>query len=202
MMDVTSNPLVALYFACKKTSSIISKDGEVVVFSRRALPALNPFVNIIADTYRLLGNANVDLENYYYRAMQQEYCVSLQYPDWVHEHRENIVSFRSQVSQPHLVESFETSIRQKNQQGKFIIFPNKIEKYSRDHYVVIDSLKVIEKDDRMIIKRIIIPEVKKEMILNDLEKVGISNARLFADDPGAVFADVKKKQEERFRLRL
>ena len=45
MMDVTSNALVALYFACQPSSASKASDGEVVAFSSYVYTAFNPYIN-------------------------------------------------------------------------------------------------------------------------------------------------------------
>ena len=198
MMDVTSNPLVALYFACRETSSKKSNDGEVAVFSKRAFPALNPYVNVIADTYRLIGNVNTSIDTFYYKAMKQDYCISLQYPDWEKDIANRVESFRQQVSQLYLVESYELSTRQKNQQGKYILFPNKVVRDGRKEWLVSDDLMSIDKNDKSIIKRYIIPADRKKGIMDDLNKLGINEEHLFADNIEIVFNSVREKQVSRF----
>lgn len=200
MMDVTSSALVALYFACQESSGNPSSDGEIVVFSDYPTLAVNAIANIVADTYRLTGNAFTPLESYYYRAIKQDYSVSLQFSNWENEHENAILSFRQSLSRPFLVNSFEVSTRQKNQQGKFILFPNSIVDSDEDDvaFVTGDLIK-LSKDDPMIIKRYIVPSRLKGEILRNLSVLGISKEYLFADSIDTVFEAVKKHQESRYK---
>ncbi len=200
MMDVTSNALVALYFACQKSENHSTDDGEIVAFSGFPVPAITATANIIADTYRLTENALTDLETYYYRGVKQDYAVRLQYPNWEIEHKNAIVSFRNSISQPTIVHSFESSTRQKNQQGKYILFPNRISGPDEDgEIVVLNELVTLTKEDPLILKRFIIPASAKDEILCQLPILGISKEVLFADNVDVVFSAVKERQEARYK---
>ena len=200
MMDVTSSALVALYFACQESNRNRKADGEIIVFSDYPTLAINANANIVADTYRLTGNAFTPLESYYYRAIKQDYAISLQYPNWEKEHGNAIQHFRQSLSRPFLVDSFEVSTRQKNQQGKFILFPNTIVDSEEDDtlFVTGDLIK-LSKHDPLIIKRYIVPNELKEEILRSLSVLGISKEYLFADSVDTVFEAVKKHQESRYK---
>ena len=196
MMDVTSNALVALYFACKKAD----RDGEVVAFSYYSLPAINPYANMIADTYRLLWGAYTDVGTYYYRAVKQDYSILIQRPGWESADKKKITSFAEKFKKPLLVESFEISTRQKNQQGKFILFPNKIGKLGGNGPLyVFDDLVRMEKTDKTILKRYIIPKELKPDLRKRLSVLGISEEYLFADNIDTVFESVKQRQLKRFQ---
>lgn len=197
LMDVTANALVALYFACQRSKEYPDEDGEVVAFSGFCVPALDTFANIIADTYRLTQNSFTPLENYFYRAVKQNYAIILQYPNWETEHENSINSFRTKISRPLLINSIECSTRQKNQQGKFILFPNELYE-GQEEWNVCDRLVRLSKDSASVIKRIIIPASIKSTILSQLSLLGISKEFLFADSVEAVFAAVKKHQESRY----
>ena len=198
LLDVTTSALVALFFACRKCSdSNLSQDGEVVVFSMRSLPALNSYANIIADTYRLIGDVRTPVERYYYKAIQQSYSISLKDPEWEQLDELRIHSFMQNFTSPLLVEAFESSLRQKNQQGKYILFPNTTSKVLDKDYII-DELVTLEKNDKSIIKRIIIPEGSKDKILQQLQLLGVKEEFLFADNIDTVFRNVKEHQEQRF----
>ncbi len=200
MMDVTSSALVALYFACQQSKDMNICDGEVVVFSNVALPASNVFANIIADTYRLTKNSITRVTNYCYRALQQDYCISEVFSGWENKIEEISNHISEKIKRPLLVESFENSIRQKNQQGKYLIFPNKItdEKNINDRDLI-SFLVVLEKDDPSIVKRIIIPAEIKKDILTKLKLLGITEEFLFADNKDTVLKSVVERQTDRYR---
>ena len=198
MLDVTSSALVALYFACQKCSNPnISQDGEIIVFSQHSLPANNIYANIIADTYRLTVNASTTIENFYYRAMQQDYCIALLHSNWKQNIEESAKSFSRKISVPLLVEAFESSSRQKNQQGKFLLFPNRIAS-NIGPIMIVDELVRMEKNDKTIIKRFLSPHEIKETTLEKLSMLGITEEFLFADNVDTVLKCVKRRQEKRF----
>lgn len=96
-----------------------------------------------------------------------------------------------------IVNAVEGSTRQKNQQGKFILFPNSLFEKRGEKYVTDDLVKLSKEDER-VVKQIIIPANMKTELLDQLSVLGISNEVLFADSIEAVFESVKKHQESRY----
>ncbi len=199
MMDVTTNALVALYFACQISKTHPNDDGEVVVFSGIPTPIINSAANIVADTYRLTGNAFTSVENYYYRGVKQDYAITLQYPGWEKMDKAQIDRFCDLIARPFLVGAPESSVRQKNQQGMFILFPDAItDPDENGKRFVIGDLAKMSKDDESIIRRLIIPASIKQELLIKLKILGISTEFLFADNVDTVFEAVKNHQQARF----
>ena len=184
MMDVTSNALVALYFACQ-SSEEKEQDGEVVVFSDYVLSAFLPIPNAIADTAPLCDNAITSVSTVYYRAKQQPYYGREGYPNSDGMDKASVERFRTLTSRPLIVDVGNLTERQKNQQGKFIIFPNVARRFNKE-YSYWDELVVLKKNDKMIQKRIIVPAAIKKSILAQLNRFGISKDYLFADDVDTV----------------
>lgn len=200
LMDVTSNALVALFFACQHFNESECCDGEVVAFSSYSLSAINPYVNIVADTYRLTANAYTSIETYYYRAIQQYYSIILQNRNWEKPSKASIHRFIQKFNRPLLVDGFDAIARQKNQHGKYYLFPNKIIQAEPDgNSYISDGLVEMDKDDEMIIKRLIIPKEMKKEIVDKLRLFGISKEFLFADSIETVLESVKQKQVNRFK---
>lgn len=195
MMDVTSNALVGLYFACQSDAKNPDADGEVVAFSGYIYSGFNPFINAIADTARLEGNTIQDYNNFYYKITRQPYFSGEIAPDNELERRAEI--FRSVTTRPLIVDVGDISTRQINQQGKFIIFPNKPHYFSHDlRWKTYEELVKLEKNDRMVIKEIIVPHSIKQKVLKDLERVGITEQYLFADNVDLVCRRIVEKQKE------
>lgn len=185
MMDVTSNALVALYFACQKSEDKIEHDGEVVVFSDYVHSAFLPIPNAIADTAPLCHNAITPISAVLFRAKKQPYYGREGYPYSDGMDKDSVERFRKLTSKPLIVDVGNLTERQKNQHGKFIIFPNIARKFNKE-YSIWDELVVLNKNNRMIQKRIIIPAATKDIILTQLKRFGISKDYLFADDVDTV----------------
>lgn len=178
LLDVTFNPLVALYFA----SLDDKEDGEVFVFEYNDSDRANyPVVNAIAETYKFAFGTFKSLSLFFRDVIEQSYFVEqkskfLDKNDkyggkWIKECCENLIFV-------HATEQIE---RQKLQQGFYILFPNEIEKYG-DDYCFNKMIQPIGKDNRQIKERFIIKKERKLEILKKLEFLGISEATLFADN--------------------
>ena len=123
LLDVTANPLVALYFA----SSDDSKDGEVFAFEYDDSDRTNyPFINGIAETYKFAFGSFPSLSSFYRDIKEQPYFVEqkshfIDRDDkaggrWIKECCRGLV----------FVNATEQIERQKLQQGFYILFPNEI----------------------------------------------------------------------------
>ena len=74
MLDVTENPLVALYFACISNEQEKTKDGEVVVF--KAIDediTVYPVEKAIAETYKFARTTWTYLETFFENIIEQPY---------------------------------------------------------------------------------------------------------------------------------
>ena len=188
LLDMTKNSLVALYFACKGNED---KDGEVFVFEGVSVSAYNPFVNAIADTYRLASPISNSINDFYYRVMKQPYFSSRTFPNWEREKPKYEILENLFVN--YFVEVGSVLERQKNQHGCFILFHNLCD----DGYMR-NELKKIEKDSPIIKKRIIISSSAKKDLINQLKRFGVSKEFLFADDVDNVIEVIKGENKKRF----
>lgn len=183
MMDVTGNALVALYFACRNSD----EDGNVAVFSGKTVSAYNVFVNIISDTYRLTNNAITHLDTYSYLVFKQPYASSLLFPEWETDPSRKDILVKL-LQKPLIVDVGAVNQRQINQDGKFILFPNKItNKYILNEIVTLDS------SSELIRACIDIPKECKLRILNQLKLVGITESFLFPDKIESVCNMIKDR---------
>lgn len=186
LLDVSANPLVALFFACQGEDE---KDGEVIIFKKNIHHnAVYPITNGIADSYRLAEYGEISLDSFLNLVKKQPY--SAEHYN-IFSNGEKRQSFNSNYVQGVckelvFVQSKEVSIRQKIQQGEFILFPNKIENRLGDELWFINMIDEIPKDKEHIYSRIIINADSKKEIRKQLSIFGINKGTLFADNIDAV----------------
>lgn len=191
MMDVTENALVALYFACRRNTQM---DGEVIAFSGVLRSAYDPTANIVADTYRLTGNAYTEVKNYRFRALSRPYSTRLLYPNWENSSQQVIKDFANMLKSPIFIEAGTVCERQKNQNGKFILFPSRI----HHNQFVMDDLIKLDKKSKYIVKTIRIPSECKNLFLSQLKRFGITDDFLFCDNIDEVCKCIVDGQKERY----
>lgn len=179
LLDVTSNPLAALYFA----SINDEEDGEVFVFEYNDSDRANyPVINAIAETYKFAFGTFKSLSLFFRNVIEQPYFAEQkskfinesdnQGGKWIKECCEDLI----------FVNATEQIERQRLQQGFYILFPNEIEKFGDDDFCFNKIIKPIKKDDKRIKGKIIIKKDGKAEIRKKLEFLGISEATLFADN--------------------
>lgn len=189
MMDVTANALVALYFACQDSKDNPNTTGEVVVFSDYVYTAFSSIANVIADTASFSMSAYMSVKTFYYRVSQQPYYVRRKYPDDSKYQEKVLVRFCAALKQPIIVDVGNITERQKNQQGKFIMFPNEM-RIIGDELMLTDDLVELPKDSDMVVKRILVDKDAKEEILLQLQRFGITKDFLFSDSMDTVNAEI------------
>lgn len=187
LLDVTTNPLVALYFSCqpekiKNESDVeIESDGEVVVFC-----AFKDSIKYHdSDTVSVISNIakrpkDFDLSE----APKSEkeikaFNATQKIQLLLHEIRHEKPHFESKIQRSHLesvvfVRPLLDNPRIIKQEGAFILFGIKNKKT--------DPAKISEiYFPRVRRPRLVIPASKKESILNELEILGVSNGTIFPD---------------------
>lgn len=194
LLDVTENALVALYFACFGQPDA---DGEVFVFFNKNSHVGNaPVINAIADTYRLTREAPYSLEHFFNAAVNQSYFAE-------HKHIFEICNDKINHAEwiegcckgPLFVHAPVHTLRQQLQQGRFILFPNRIiDNYlgqgSKAFETIIDP---IPKNHDCIKQRFTIKKENKAEILEDLKLCGIYEATLFFDSVDKVCGGIVDK---------
>lgn len=195
LLDVTSSPLVALYFAC---CSHKEYDGEVVIFERIIEDnAIYPINNAIADSYKLAAKGTSYLSTFYERMLCQSYSseqittLNLSYDtsqkgaEWIKNCCDKIM----------FVQAKRLAERQLLQQGEYILFPNSIVT-DNDCLQFENMINPIDKNSDKIYGRIYISSSAKEEIIKELNTFGINKGTLFADSIetvcGQIVEDIKK----------
>ncbi|NBR14398.1 MAG: FRG domain-containing protein [Crocinitomicaceae bacterium] len=177
LLDITSNPLVALYFACNKDKD---KNGEVVFFQ---IPS-DHIRFYDSDTVSVLANiakrpANFEIDTAAKKISAFNETSSIQY--LLHEIKEEKPYFQDLVNPKHIEDVFAVKVKLDNQRilkqsGAFLLFGINANK-SRQAEV---SYKwVLNKTDKSL--SLTIPFDLKGKILDELNLLGFNHSTLFPE---------------------
>lgn len=178
LLDVTSNALAALYFACGNPDDV----GEVFIFRRPGGDKREyPICQAIADSWHLFMNSKV-LSDFASLAISRPYfdyqrdLVLSNFP----KPTDQAKWFKECCEDTLFVYGTRYLDRQAAQSGQYILFPNDIR--GKDSSLSFDDLiSPLPKDSPVIAGRCIVPSNRKASILNELSKLGITEASLFPD---------------------
>lgn len=204
LLDITENALVALYFAC---CSKQDKNGEVIVFKYNERYVANyPIVNAIADSYRFARGTFCPLDLFYGAVISQPYFLEQKqtheicYPDntsggkWIEQ---------CCNESPFFIYAPIHSLRQRIQQGRYILFPNKIDDYGKSNQKCFSTvIEAIPKDHSCIVECIAIPAALKAKLLMELKTLGISRDFLFGDSIDIVCEEITNSFKQKVRGNL
>jgi len=190
LLDITSNALVALYFACLNE---MNEDGEVIVFSagiENMHPYTSPIANAISESYLFSKLTFSKLDGLISEAESHSYFNRFRQQEVEPDRSKYIELLASRFKEPIFIMPLELSERQKRQQGAFILFPNKIElntRFEPNEYEILEGIEKMNKDtDSRIAKRIVIQNTHKSLIIRELSSFGISEDFLFPDSVDVV----------------
>lgn len=169
LLDVSTNALVGLYFACHGKQKNDSDDGEVLVFKSGEVDIeAYAMVNMVCDTYRHSGKSS----------------------------QENLKKLKEFCKNPIFVYAPSYSLRQNIQSGRYILFANRI--VEKDGmYEMLNEIDPISKEHDALIYRIIIPASVKREMRRDLRLLGISKELLFLDNADMVCGEIRDRFSER-----
>lgn len=190
LLDVTENALVALYFACK---SLSDTDAEIIIFKCDDKDVTNyPIINAIADSYRFSIGTCHSLSIFFDDVIEQPYFLEQRrsVKDFSKEGKENWIC--ECCRDPIFIHAPIRTQRQAAQQGRYILFPNKIEKSKSDALSFSKMIEPIEKSDSSILEQIIIPKSLKKNLIKQLTLFGISEASLFSDSIDITCKNIKE----------
>ena len=199
LLDVTSNPLVALYFAC---ANECNEDAEVIIFKDDQYDiALYPIINGIAESYKFSFTTIQYLSLFYRSIIRQSYF--MEQKDNLEFCYENDILGGKWIaeccSKIMFVHASEETLRQKMQQGQYILFPNFIKKPDESEWYFSKYIEPIPKDKEHIEKRIIVPQQLKSKLLKQLEILGISEGTLFSDNIDSVCKNILNSRMVRIK---
>lgn len=178
LLDVTSNALAALYFACGNPGDV----GEVFIFRRPGGDKREyPICQAISDSWHLFMNskllsrfASLAISRPYFD-YQRDLVLSI-----CPEPTDQAKWFKKCCEDTLFVYGTRYLDRQAAQSGQYILFPNDIR--GKDSSLSFDGLiSPLPKDSPVIAGRCIVPSNRKASILNELSKLGITEASLFPD---------------------
>ena len=203
LLDITENALVALYFACNKNED---EDGEVIVFEHDFRHVTNyPIINAIADSYRFTNGTWTSLSTFFGHVKNQPY--------FLEQKQENEVLFATNedggqwiarcCSQILYIYAPIQSTRQQAQQGRYILFSNRINLEDKEDKNEITNcfewmIDPIPKNHDDIVMRIIIPKEQKKQLLYDLSILGIDESVLFCDNVDTVCKGIVDLFEQKY----
>lgn len=198
LLDISENALVALFFACFENEK---QDGEVIVFKHNELHIANyPMINAIAESYKYASSSFCRLADFYEKVSIQtyfdeqrnaneiRYASSTEAANWVEECCKSPIFVYAPIR----------SLRQQLQQGRYILFPNKISNYGDSGEKCFESIiEPMSKECECVVARIQIAAEKKDAIIRELTLFGISEATLFADSADIVCKNIKNRFTEK-----
>lgn len=203
LLDVTENSLVALYFACCD-EKCIDKDGEVIAFKESQDCITNyPIIQAVADSYRICDGTFVSAwhfvcsaKNFDYFKEQKteiEMMIKNSEVDYIAGRRSAVDGWIESAFKPPLfIYAPFSSLRQKLQQGRYILFYNSVKRTDEETVEIEKIIREIPKDHDCIAARIQVAAEAKEEILRQLSFFGISRKTLFADNTDIVCEEIKK----------
>ena len=203
LLDITTNALVALYFACCSNSE---KDGEVFILKLKRDYHWNDYLSeLIADTYRL-DISEKSIKQYYDTLCLQPYYKTVCSNDesLSDEENENYrwYDFRTNLdnayNNPIVIQPPQTFARLNAQGGQFLLFSNDLCYDSKNIPVEIDSsISPLSKTHNFVKLILRVPSNCKEKIIKDLEVLGISRSSLFHDNIDVVCEEIVKRINNR-----
>lgn len=190
LLDITLNPLVALYFACLPIHSKTNNeaDGEVFLFqSELVREGTFPLVQAIADTYRLNPYSDFELSYFYDTMIEMDYFRSqyMTVKSLYSTPEEKEEYLRNALNRTFFVHASQNFARQHAQQGAYILFPNVIENTSFKNRLC--TMSKTNQDIKAIFQ---IKASSKTAILSALSRMGFNHATLFPDDYDGVCANI------------
>ncbi len=179
LLDITQNQLVALYFACQKSSKKAEDDGKVIIYMlERKYIKYNDSdtVSVLANIAFMPRGFRIDINK-----TEREIKDSANYLKLLDQIRKEKVSFRADIRKELFDDYVVCVIPNMNnkriiaQQGAFLLYGIK------DGRKMLCSEMSLKYNKQFKIKEIIIDKKSKKKILKELQVLGISDEVLFPE---------------------
>ena len=170
LIDVSENPLIALYFACKSTEEEKEKDGEIIPFKDLPLNYWDTRVNCIC-FFSEIFLEKILIESFY-DELKVEHNIS------PNKNNKDLIT-ASINNQASIIYPMINNDRLMIQHGAFLIFSAVIDK--KNKYFIKKQNNINKDVYKKNGVRFIIPSDYKKKILKELELYGITNAKLFPE---------------------
>lgn len=180
LMDLTTNPLIALYFACSEHPD---KDGELIVFIETLQRPTQKEVKMFAALAEYDGKSEGNFVDYFAKKGLIE-TVATPYEELVQRLQNQFQNKYVPVVAP------KNNERIKRQNGAFLILGVDIKKEEPSYYFkntfdlkdeLSDYVASGETIEERIPRYLIIPAHCKEIILQELDRVGINEAFVYPE---------------------
>lgn len=211
LLDITANPLVALYFACedKNNPANYNKDGEIFIIGNQyetyfESPLYHDMVKYIGRS-DIIASHFMTLKTLFYELAARRNIANIDIKKYIEDNKgeyllSKIINDFYFIYPPRLFE------RLYLQQGHFILLLNDYKYYYSyiKKQIFVEkgiALSPIPKDHKNIIARYIIPAKSKKHLLEELKMLNITESTLFHDDVDTVckniVADFKGRYDNR-----
>ena len=204
LLDITENPLVALYFACYGNDKNVNEDGIVYIIKSNEINYIYdaPLLEAFADTSFFKFGDDMQLSDFFDAMLECSYFDKMRtylklYAYGNNKDKENYVRDNAV---PIVVDSKISTQRQIAQSGKYILFPNDVQKRS-ENWCFINKISPLKEENEYInsIDKIIIAKENKGNILKELEALNIKKTTLFPDNIGNKIEDIRSSIESQLR---
>ena len=199
LLDITANPLVALYFACEdKNNPDNNKDGEIFIIGNQYETYFeNPLYHDIAKYMGrsdIIATHSITLETLFYELAVRKNIATTNIKEYIRYNNgeyfiNKVINDMYFIYPPRLFE------RLYLQQGNFILILNDYKYVLNHNYtnkIIIKNtnLSHIPKEHKNIIARYIIPAKSKKHLLEELKMLNITESTLFHDDVDRVCKNI------------
>lgn len=211
LLDITANPLVALYFICRKenNSNNDNKDGEMFIIGNQYEISLEePLRHDIArymGRSDIFGISRIPIEDFFIEILNRRKQNTSNIEKYIENNRCEAAVYKM-INDIYFIYPPRLFERLYLQQGYFMLLLNdyklhtSVRKNEIKRYIQSDvSISPIPKDHKNIIARYIIPAESKKRLLDELKMLNITESTLFHDDVDKVCGNIVENFKERYK---